>query len=264
MTQAKILPKVEKDMNQALVIENLTVSLAPGFFKPRKLILNEVNITVKSSRVYAFLGPNGAGKTTTIKAVLGLLPEFKGRIELFGQPVGDPGLRSRVGYAPENAYFSPFLTPGEILRTLGSLSGLSREVLEANAKKWLDLLGLGDVENQLIKSFSKGMKQRLALVQALIHNPDFLIFDEPTTGLDPMGRNYVKQLLQQLKKEGKAVFLSSHHLLDTQEVCDDFCILNKGRILIEGEARDLLSKEANLEKYFVSHIQNDDLMVGTQ
>ena len=179
-------------------------------------------------------------------------------------PVGDPGLRSRVGYAPENAYFSPFLSPREVLSTLGSLSGLSSDQLEINARKWLDLLGLSHVENQLIQSFSKGMKQRLALVQALLHDPDFLIFDEPTTGLDPMGRNYVKELLKQLKREGKAVFLSSHHLLDTQEVCDDFCILNRGRILIEGEARNLLSKEANLEKYFVSHIQEDDRQLGLQ
>ena len=244
--------------------KNLVVSLAPGFFKPRKKILHELNLTVHPSRIYAFLGPNGAGKTTTIKAVLGLLPEFEGQIELFGNPVGDPGLRSRVGYAPENAYFSPFLSPREVLSTLGSLSGLSSDQLEINARKWLDLLGLSHVENQLIQSFSKGMKQRLALVQALLHDPDFLIFDEPTTGLDPMGRNYVKELLKQLKREGKAVFLSSHHLLDTQEVCDDFCILNRGRILIEGEARNLLSKEANLEKYFVSHIQEDDRQLGLQ
>jgi ABC-2 type transport system ATP-binding protein len=241
----------------SLLIENLEVSLSQGLLKPHKKILFEVSLKVLPARIYAFLGPNGAGKTTTIKSVLGLLPRFSGKIELFGREVGDPELRSRVGYAPENAYFSPYLTPREILRSLGYLSGLTRDTLLERSQSWLELLGLLEVQDQQVKTFSKGMKQRLALVQALIHDPDLLIFDEPTTGLDPLGRNYVKEMLRELKKQGKAVFLSSHHLLDVQEICDDFCILNRGKILLEGSSKDLLGEKGNLENFFVEKVRED-------
>jgi ABC-2 type transport system ATP-binding protein len=243
-------------MEVALEIEDLRVSLKTGFFKESKEILHGISLKVERGRIYAFLGPNGAGKTTTIKTILGLIPSYSGKISIMGTLIGDPDLRRRMGYAPESAYFPGYVTPREILKSLGTLSGLFPGPLAEVSKYWLDLLGLFEVIDQPIKTFSKGMKQRLALVQALQHDPEFLVLDEPATGLDPIGKNYVKNLMLKLKEQNKAVFISSHHLLDVQEFCDDLCILHEGRIMVEGPLNNLLPKDQSLEDFFIDLIGN--------
>ncbi len=234
-----------------LEVKNLSVSLSTSLFKPRSKILHGINLTVGSGKIYGFLGPNGAGKTTTIKTILGLIPRYEGQILIRGESIGRPELREQIGYAPENAYFTPYLTPMEVLYSLGTLSGMSRDEIVPQARYWLERFNLSHVPDQQIKTFSKGMKQRLALCQAMMHKPDLIILDEPTTGLDPIGKDVVKKILLELRAGGTTIVLSSHHLLDVQEICDDFCIIHRGRILVEGETKKILPTSMNLEQFFV-------------
>ncbi|MBW7874499.1 MAG: ABC transporter ATP-binding protein [Candidatus Cloacimonetes bacterium] len=244
-----------------LQISDLHVGLSTGFFKPRVPILHGVNLFVKQGRIFGFLGPNGAGKTTTIKTVLGLIPRYKGQILLNGQPLDNPSQRKLLGYAPENAYFTPYLTPMEILFSLGTLSGMPGSEIKKEAEYWLQRLNLSHVLDQQVKTFSKGMKQRLALCQAMMHKPELIILDEPTTGLDPIGKDVVKKLLLELKAAGTTIMLSSHHLLDVQEICDDLCIIHRGRVLVAGETETLLPDGMNLEQYFVQVVTGCEVNV---
>ena len=217
----------------------------------QKNVLNAVSFEIQPGTITAILGPNGAGKTTTIKTILGLIPRYEGQILLNGLPLDNPVQRKLLGYAPENAYFTPYLTPMEILFSLGTLSGMPRSEIKNKAECWLQRLNLSHVLDQQVKTFSKGMKQRLALCQAMMHKPELIILDEPTTGLDPIGKDVVKKLLLELKDGGTTIMLSSHHLLDVQEICDDLCIIHRGRILVAGETKTTLPHGMNLEQYFV-------------
>jgi ABC-2 type transport system ATP-binding protein len=221
-------------------------------------ILKGINLKVHKNRIFGFLGPNGAGKTTTIKTILGLIQEFSGEIKLFEQPIGSPNLRRQIGYSPENAYFSQYLTPREVLTSMGRLSGMNEPDIKERSAHWLDVLELRENIDQPIKTFSKGMKQRLALAQAVLHEPEFLIFDEPATGLDPIGQAQIKKMLLELKKMHRTVFISSHHLLDAQDICDDIAILNKGNVVLQGELDKVLPKGKNLEQFFVETIRENN------
>jgi ABC-2 type transport system ATP-binding protein len=235
-----------------LEIENLQVSLSTSRFSRPENILKGISLRVPENCILAFLGPNGSGKTTTIKTILGLIPHYSGSIRLFGQEVGSPALRLRLGYAPENAYFLPHLTPREILLSFGTLSGLKKKEIAEKSIYWLEKLSLAHVIDKQVRFFSKGMKQRLALVQSLLHDPDFLIFDEPSTGLDPMGQAEIKELMLELKKRRKTVFVSTHHLLDAGEFCDEVVILNQGQVLKMGGLKEILPAGMNLEQFFRS------------
>ena len=194
--------------------------------------VRDVTLEVEPGSVVAFVGPNGAGKTTTIYAVLGLLRPTRGTITVFGQPAGSVAARRRVGFVSEIFYTYPYRTARDAMRFYGRLSGLAGDDLEARIPRWLERLGLGDAIDRKVGRFSKGMVQRLGLAQALLHDPDLLVLDEPTTGLDPEGRRLVAEIVLEEKARGRAIFLSSHILSDVERTCDRVVMIRSGEVVL--------------------------------
>lgn len=205
------------------------------FFSRRKLVaVNDLDISVAEKQIFGFLGPNGAGKTTTIKILLGLVIADKGTAEIFGCSSQDKEVKSRVGFLPDNPAFYNHLTGREFVAFCGKLLRLNRMDRYRRADELLEKMGLTAAVDQKVEGYSRGMLQRLGIAQALINNPDLIILDEPVSGLDPLGRREVKQILIDLREEGKTVFFSSHILADVQEMCDEVCIMNHGKLLVKG------------------------------
>ncbi len=221
--------------------------------KNAKVALHGLDLEVRTGEVFGFLGPNGAGKTTTMNVLLGFVPPTSGSASLFGIDVRQPIARQRIGYLPELTYYYKFLTAEELLRFYAKVFGLSRTEADQRIEKLIALVELGHAAKRPIKTYSKGMQQRVGLAQALINNPDLLILDEPTSGLDPLGRMKVREIIQRLKNEGKTVFFSSHEMGEVETVCDRVAILHQGELRTEGRVRDLVadSKADNLEQVFL-------------
>jgi len=193
-------------------------------------VLHGVSFSADAGEILGFLGPNGAGKTTTIKIILGLLRADSGSALIFGNPVGDRSVLKRIGYLPENPYIYPHLTLSEFLRFCADLSGVPAKMAASRVREASSLLGLEEHMNRRTKGFSKGMLQRAGLAQAILHDPDLLILDEPFSGLDPIGRKTVKDILLDLKGRGKTIFFSSHILPDMEALCDRACIIKDGTV----------------------------------
>ncbi|ORJ59124.1 ABC transporter ATP-binding protein [Geothermobacter hydrogeniphilus] len=204
--------------------------------------LTDLNLTVEQGEVFGFLGPNGAGKSTTIKILTGQIAPTKGLALINGVPVTNPSARSSLGYLPENPAFYQFLTAEEYLFFVGRIQQMDASAIRAAAQRVLGLLELDHAARRPIKGYSKGMVQRLGLAQALLHDPDLLIFDEPMSGLDPVGRALVKKIIKQLKQEGKTVFFSTHITTDVEEVCDRVAVLVNGRLQALEAVDTLLQK----------------------
>jgi ABC-2 type transport system ATP-binding protein len=221
----------------------------------RKLAVKDLNLSVRAGEVFGFLGPNGAGKTTTMNVLLGFVNATSGSAFLFGVDVREPVARQRIGYLPELTYYYKFLTAEELLRFYARIFGIPRLEADARIDRLLKLVELEAARKRPIKTYSKGMQQRVGLAQALINNPDLLILDEPTSGLDPLGRMKVREIIQRLKNEGKTVFFSSHELGEVETVCDRVAIVNQGELKVEGRVDELVAKhQANLEKIFLEII----------
>jgi ABC-2 type transport system ATP-binding protein len=197
----------------------------------RHEVLRGISFHAREGEILGFLGPNGAGKTTTIKVILGLIRADAGTVTIFGRPVGDRGAMARVGYLPETPYFYPHLSLREFLGFCGVLSGLPRAGLEDHVARAAETVGLAREEGRRLKTFSKGMLQRAGLAQAILHDPDLLILDEPFSGLDPLGRKMVRDVLVDLKRRGKTIFFSSHILPDMEALCDRVSIIRDGVIV---------------------------------
>jgi ABC-2 type transport system ATP-binding protein len=214
-----------------------------------------LSLEILEGEVFGFLGPNGAGKTSTMQVLLGFQPPTRGSASIYGVDVQQPIARRRIGYLPEMTYYYKFLSAEELLRFYGRIFGIARKELESRIDAVLKLVEMEPARKALIKSYSKGMQQRVGLAQALINNPDLLILDEPTSGLDPIGRMKVREIIQRLKNEGKTVFFSSHELGEVETVCDRVAIINKGELKVEGSVSDLVEKhKANLEQIFLKII----------
>jgi ABC-2 type transport system ATP-binding protein len=221
----------------------------------RKVAVNGLNLTVQPGEVFGFLGPNGAGKTTTMNVLLGFVNPSGGAAYIFGVNVRDPIARQRIGYLPELTYYYKFLSAEELLRFCGRIFGIPGREVDARIDKVLKLVELEPARKRLIKTYSKGMQQRVGLAQALINDPDLLILDEPTSGLDPIGRMKVREIIQRLRNEGKTVFFSSHELGEVETVCDRVAILNQGQLQVEGKVSELMGKyQCNLEQIFLKVI----------
>lgn len=218
-----------------------------------KVALHGLDLEVRAGEVFGFLGPNGAGKTTTMNVLLGFVPPTSGAAALFGIDVRQPIARQRIGYLPELTYYYKFLTAEELLRFYAKVFGLSRRETDQRIEKLIKLVDLGHAAKRPIKTYSKGMQQRVGLAQALINNPDLLILDEPTSGLDPLGRMKVREIIQRLKNEGKTVFFSSHEMGEVETVCDRVAILHQGELKAEGRVADLVAAHQadNLEQVFL-------------
>lgn len=202
-----------------------------------------ISFEVREGEIFGFLGPNGAGKTTTIKMVLGLIFPTRGAAKIYGLPVSDPRARRRVGFLPENPYLYQYLTAIELLDLCGRLVGLGASERRARAKELIERVGLGHAADRPVRKYSKGMMQRLGLAQALIGNPDLLILDEPMTGLDPIGRKEVRDLLLEERRRGKTLFFSSHILSDVEMLCDRVAIVHRGELAAYGRLDELLRPE---------------------
>jgi ABC-2 type transport system ATP-binding protein len=221
----------------------------------RKVAVNDLNLKVGAGEVFGFLGPNGAGKTTTMNVLLGFVNATSGDAFLFGVNVLEPIARQRIGYLPELTYYYKFLTAEELLRFYARIFRLSRLETDRRIDELLRLVDLEHARKRPIKTYSKGMQQRVGLAQSLINNPDLLILDEPTSGLDPIGRMKVREIIQRLKDQGKTVFFSSHELGEVETVCDRVAIINEGELKVEGRVADLVRKyQANLEQIFLNII----------
>jgi ABC-2 type transport system ATP-binding protein len=240
-------------MNTILDIKDLRVEYRNrAIGQTTKLAVNGLNLSVQPGEVFGFLGPNGAGKTTTMNVLLGFVNATSGSASLFGVDVREPIARQRIGYLPELTYYYKFLTAEELLRFYAKVFGIPRAETEKRINDLIKLVELEPARKRPIKSYSKGMQQRVGLAQALINNPDLLILDEPTSGLDPIGRMKVREIIQRLKNAGKTVFFSSHELGEVETVCDRVAILHQGELKVEGRVNDLMQKyNANLEQIFL-------------
>ncbi len=243
-------------MSAILEIKNLRVEFRSRKPNPGvKVAVNGLNLNVLAGEVFGFLGPNGAGKTTTMNVLLGFVNATSGSASIFGVDVREPIARQRIGYLPELTYYYKFLNTEELLRFYAKIFKIPQSEREARIDAVLKLVELEHARKRLIKTYSKGMQQRVGLAQALINNPDLLILDEPTSGLDPIGRMKVREIIQRLKNEGKTVFFSSHELGEVETVCDRVAIIDQGQVKVEGRVGDLVEQhKCNLEQIFLKII----------
>src|SRR5437868_10472177 len=224
----------------AIVIEELTKDYAVGFWRAKTYrALDRLSLEVQPGEVFGFLGPNGAGKTTTLKLLIQLVFPTSGRAEILGYPVGDLRVKRRIGYLPENPYFYDHLTAEELLTYFAGLFGHRSSGARTRAARLLDEVGIGPERRLQLRKFSKGMLQRVGIAQALVNDPELVIFDEPMSGLDPLGRRDVRALILALRDRGCTVFLSSHVLSDAEALCSHVAILAKGRLMTTGRLAEL-------------------------
>jgi ABC-2 type transport system ATP-binding protein len=215
--------------------------------RQKKVALRALNIEIRRGEIFGLLGPNGSGKTTTIKLLLGLLFPTDGEAFLFGKPAADVGKNERIGYLPEESYLYRFLNAEETLDFYGRLFNLPTAIREKRAQELIEKVGLKADRKRNLREYSKGMRQRIGLAQALINDPDLVILDEPTSGLDPLGTVWMKELIIELRKQGKTVLMCSHRLEDVQDVCDRIAILSEGELQAYGEVRALLQDVNRVE-----------------
>jgi ABC-2 type transport system ATP-binding protein len=201
-----------------------------------------VSFDVERGEIFGFLGPNGAGKTTTIKMLMGLVAPTAGTMEILGVRAPSPDVRQRIGFLPENPYIYPYLSPREFVTLCGRLSGLRGGALRDRVVRVIERVRMAHAIDRAVRALSKGMLQRVALAAALVHDPELLVLDEPMSGLDPVGRKEVRDLIMEEKNRGRTVFFSSHILSDVEMLCDRVCILRKGEVVVAGALRDLLAE----------------------
>lgn len=211
-----------------------------GFWGKKVEAVRDVTFTLRRGESLGYLGPNGCGKTTSIKCVLSLIRPTSGKIKLFGADPTDAHARARVGYLPEAPYFYDYLKPTEVLEYVGKLYGLDASTRKKRIPMLLERLGLAHAMDRPLRGFSKGMLQRVGIAQSLLSDPDLLIYDEPLSGLDPIGRKEVRELMAELRREGKSLFFSSHVLTDIETLCDSVCILDRGSVVAQGRLNELL------------------------
>lgn len=224
----------------AIRTENLRKEFYLGIRRKRHVALESLTLQVEPGEVYGFLGPNGSGKTTTMKILTGLCAPTAGHAWVLGKPVGTVAVKEEIGFLPEHPYFYDYLTAHEFLKFYGSLFRKSGRSLGHRIDELLELVGLTDQRTTRLRYFSKGMLQRIGIAQALINDPRLVLLDEPMSGLDPVGRRAVRDIILQLKEEGKTVFFSSHILPDVEMICDRVAILKDGRLLAMGPVRELI------------------------
>jgi ABC-2 type transport system ATP-binding protein len=229
-------------MEYAVETFSLTKIFSDWWGRDRVYAVDDLNLQIRYNEVFGLLGPNGSGKTTTLKVLLGLLYPTKGKALCLGGDATNPKISARIGFMPEESYLYRYLNARETLDFYGRLFGLPSKVRKMRIEALLDMVGLKAVANRPIGTFSKGMARRIALAQALINDPDLLMLDEPTTGLDPIGTRQIKDLILHLAKRGKTVLLCSHLLADVEDVCDRIAILYGGKIQSEGKVKELLQQ----------------------
>lgn len=240
----------------AILFKKINKTFNTGFKKYP--VLHDISFQVNKGEIFGFIGPNGAGKSTSIKLLLNFIQPSSGSIFIDDIMVGKNNFQHRIGYLPETPCFYENLTGFETLKFGGKTSGMEAKILKDAAEKVLTRLDLDQAGDKLIKTYSKGMKQRLGIAMALIHDPDIFILDEPMSGLDPMGRKLITDVILELKQRGKTVFFSSHILSDIERLCDRIGILNRGKLLYTGSTSHIINNNSNVENAFISIIEQDE------
>ena len=239
----------------AVQVEELSKDYFVGFWRPKPYrALDRLTFTVDQGEVFGFLGPNGAGKSTTLKLLMGLIFPTSGTARILGKPIGDLAMRRRIGFLPENPYFYDYLTAEELLSYYAGLSSIEEPVRQKRVSQVLDDVGIGAERRMRLRSYSKGMIQRVGVAQALVAEPDIVFFDEPMSGLDPLGRRDLRQLMLRLRDQGCTVFFSSHILADAEALCSRVAILAQGRLVGEGRLNELVAFERRGWELVVSNV----------
>jgi ABC-2 type transport system ATP-binding protein len=229
----------------AIEIQGLSKEYAVGFWKKlRRAALKPLTLNVEAGETFGFLGPNGAGKTTTLKLLMGIIFPTSGSATILGKDLLDPEVKRKIGFLPEQPYFYDYLSAPELLDYYGQLSGVPPELRKQRIADLLGRVGLSDVGNKQLRKFSKGMLQRVGIAQAIIHDPEVVFLDEPMSGLDPVGRHEVRELIQSLKDQGKTIFFSTHILSDAEALCDRVAVIHKGELRGVGVVNDFRSSVA--------------------
>ena len=232
----------------ALETRDLRISYRAGWRRQERVAVHGLSFRVEPGEVVGFIGPNGAGKSSTIKALMGFVEPTSGEAKLLGEPAGSPAARRHVGFLPEVTLYYPWLTPQETLWMYGRLAGLSADFTRKQSQELLERVGLQGRERDRLKGFSKGMLQRVGIAQSLLGSPKLLILDEVSSGLDPLGRRDLRDLMLEQKQKGVTIFFSSHELTEVAQLCDRVILLNKGRLLDERPVADLLRE---LRRYWI-------------
>ncbi len=226
----------------AIEIENLTKDFHVGMRGVKLRAADNVSFRVEQGEVFGLLGPNGSGKSTTLKIILGLLRPTSGVCRIFGKEGGDVGVRSRIGFLPEAPYFYGYLSGRELVRYYARMSGVPAEKIDERTEDALALTGMTDAAFRRVKTYSKGMLQRIGVAQAIVHDPDLVILDEPTAGIDPIGSAEIGDAIRTMKSRGKTVVLCSHLLGQIEDLCDRVAIMNRGRLVVSGTLDRILTQ----------------------
>ena len=241
-------------MADAVVLEDVRVQYAG---RQAKEALRSLNLTMKRGEIFGFLGPNGAGKTTAIKTILGLIPRYEGRVEVLGSPPHESSHKYRIGYMPEIANYYWYLTPVELLFMYAGIFGIEKKAATRKIGELIGIVDLRGAENTIMKTFSKGMMQKVNFAQALINDPELLVLDEPTSGLDPVARIRMRDVIKSLRNAGKTIFFSSHELSEAEMISDEIAVIKDGSILKSGRTAELLARKGStvsLERFFLDII----------
>ncbi len=230
------------EKNEIVRVEELVKDFRSGLSWKPKRALRGISFKVFEGEIFGFVGPNGAGKTTTLKILMGLIRPSSGEASLLGHSVGESEFRRHVGFLPENPYFYDYLTASEILEFFAKVSGVARAERADRVRTLLEWVGLDHAAHQRLRSYSKGMLQRIGIAQALVHDPKVVFLDEPMSGLDPIGRKEIRDLILRLRSEGKTVFMNTHILSDVESVCDRVAIIAGGQIRYEGRIESFLGE----------------------
>ena len=241
-------------MNTVIEIINLTKDYEVGFFKKKKVrALDDLSLQVEQGEIFGFLGANGAGKTTTIKLLMRLMFPTSGSARILGEDISSVQMHTRIGYCPENPYFYDYLTARELLDYFAELFGISKSQRKPRIAELLRRVGLDEKDwNKQLRKFSKGMLQRVGLAQALVNNPEVVFLDEPMSGLDPVGRREIRELIAELRAQGTTVFMSTHILSDIEALCDRVAILRNGRLAATGKLDELLSASGETQVFEIN------------
>ena len=231
---------------------------AKSFSKEKITALNKFTFEVNQGEIFGLLGPNGAGKTTLVKVLLGILFPNEGEAQIFEKDINDESIKSKIGYLPENHKFPNYLNGEQVLRYFGKLSGMSDIDAKNKTEEYIKLVDMEKWKKTKIKKYSKGMMQRLGMAQALINDPELIFLDEPTDGVDPIGRKEIRDILINLKSQGKTVFLNSHLLSEIELICDRVAILNKGVLIKEGSIEEMTTSEDNYK--FITTEMNEEVV----
>lgn len=241
-------------MGYAIEVEDLVIQYARSSKETFRAV-DGLSFRVQEGEIVGFLGVNGAGKTSTIRALMGFQPPHSGRIRLFGAPADLATAREQVGFLPETALYSPYLTPAETLHLHGALHGIDPAIRELRVQELLEQVGLAEKARVLNRTLSKGMLQRVGIAQALLSRPRLLILDEVSSGLDPIGRRDLRRLLKEEQSRGCTIFFSSHQLSEVETICDRILILHQGRLIAERAMLEIMGRVPSLEDYFVTLVE---------